>query len=336
MPVGVVAVSLSTLSKKYSYSDLPVKVPVEAYDEAKKRFVAYFAGVSGLTSIYSFGSVSDPGISDIDLLLVFEDEMMCKTDFRRQMSAEDRYLFIHAPYATGKSLLFEGQRFTFFRPYHLVHGDDVFFGMNFKEADPLVRHQVALEYLLRLYFSLQMQNAYRLLRVRSILLNAKGSFIDILHLAPSDLQALSLNGQLRQLRTEWFAGKKPPLNDFTLWFESFFTWFTSFLEEQMRRGVMYLPQDRIYTIARNLTFSKSTSLAIDAKVTRMALLKPVLGRKYFNFLNRLSSFHVTLPFQNENIPEPLSAYFNYNTRQRTHNRLHLPHCLPFTNSLHLK
>ena len=46
---------------------------MEDYNEGIGRIIRKYSGTSGLVSIYEWGSISKPGISDIDIVLVFKD-----------------------------------------------------------------------------------------------------------------------------------------------------------------------------------------------------------------------------------------------------------------------
>ncbi|MFM7217725.1 MAG: hypothetical protein ACKO1U_06880 [Bacteroidota bacterium] len=321
---------------KYHFSDLPKPAAASLYAEAVQSAVDRIKQIDGLVAVYSIGSVGAPGISDIDLVVVFEDATVWKEELRSGMSPFQRNLFVHAAYGTCKSLLLEGQRYTFFKPYKLLHGSDLLYGANFPEPDGEVRDQVALEYLLRFFLSMKMQKAYRQLRVRSLLLNAKGAAIDLLHLSDGDLQVRRLTDELMALRQQWFLSKSPPLKEFVRWFEELYEWFPHFMKDQFSRRPFYLPENKVYAIARNLNIQSGDRLEIVSHVRRFSLLRPITGRRYFNLLNRFSSFQLMVPVSKENIPAAIAGYFDYNLRHRLFQHAHLPGCLPLTNSLHLR
>ena len=318
--------------KGYLISDLPVKVDLEAYQHAVDRVVESLGNVLGCSSVYRIGSVGAPGISDLDLVVVAKDNASLSIDLRKTMTISERYLFIHDLYGSSASLFLEGQRFSFFRPYRLIRGEDILFGSNFPEPDPAVRRQVALEYLIRFYFSVTMQKAYKLLRVRSLLLNAKGASIDIEYLSPSDIQVRGVVRKLKSMREDWFKTQKPPVAAFIEWFEEMAHWLEHFMTDQLSRLPFYLPDHRSYSLGRNIGIIHGDSVKMMSKVSRYPMLHPFLGKKYFNLLNRYSNFQLSLPFIAKDIPEPVRAYFNYNQRHRDYNKLHLPHYLPLTSS----
>ena len=58
--------------------NLPKKKVLKDYDKARLEIVEKYKNVNGLVSIYEYGSVSAPGISDLDIILVFSDGMRGK------------------------------------------------------------------------------------------------------------------------------------------------------------------------------------------------------------------------------------------------------------------
>ena len=60
-------------SKNYKFINLPKRYALEDYKQAIDHIVRKYSKVKGLMSIYSWGDISIPGISDIDFVFVFKD-----------------------------------------------------------------------------------------------------------------------------------------------------------------------------------------------------------------------------------------------------------------------
>jgi len=58
----------------WRFFNFPCQVDAEAYEHARKEFVDYYKGVPGVHAIYRFGSVGHPGLSDLDFIVVLDDE----------------------------------------------------------------------------------------------------------------------------------------------------------------------------------------------------------------------------------------------------------------------
>ena len=60
-------------SKSYKFYNLPVKHEISDYKEVTAAIIKKYSRCDGLASIYNWGDPSTPGISDIDILLVFRN-----------------------------------------------------------------------------------------------------------------------------------------------------------------------------------------------------------------------------------------------------------------------
>lgn len=67
--------------KKYKFIDLPRQVGADYYTMAREEIIQYFSQNSDVLSIYEYGSVSSPGVSDLDIILVLKDEVKTQEEF---------------------------------------------------------------------------------------------------------------------------------------------------------------------------------------------------------------------------------------------------------------
>lgn len=56
-----------------TFEQCPRQLDLADYETGRERIVDFFEGRSGLLGVYDYGTVEDPGISDLDIILVFED-----------------------------------------------------------------------------------------------------------------------------------------------------------------------------------------------------------------------------------------------------------------------
>ncbi len=61
------------MSNKKTYTNYPKKVGNEYYENVREEIAEYFSKITEVVSVYEYGSVKAPGISDLDLILVFND-----------------------------------------------------------------------------------------------------------------------------------------------------------------------------------------------------------------------------------------------------------------------
>jgi hypothetical protein len=66
------------MSHLYKFSHEPKNVSEKYYESARKEIVQYYSENENVLSIYEYGSVSSPGVSDLDIMLVLRDDVNVK------------------------------------------------------------------------------------------------------------------------------------------------------------------------------------------------------------------------------------------------------------------
>ncbi|MEW6330032.1 MAG: hypothetical protein AB1560_01090, partial [Pseudomonadota bacterium] len=157
-------------------TNYPTYVSPAQYDSALAGMVERLKGQPGIISIYQLGSVSTPGVSDLDMLVLFEEGAECHVDPLDALSKTDRYLFAHSPYGARLADFLDAQPYTIFHNYRHIWGRDAL-GTQARAPRELpqteyqrVETQVALEYLLKMYINVTVERAFGVIRVRSLLL----------------------------------------------------------------------------------------------------------------------------------------------------------------------
>ena len=64
----------------YLFENHPKKVSQDFYSSARKEIVDYYSTNSDIVSIYEYGSVSSPGVSDLDIILVLKNLISSSED----------------------------------------------------------------------------------------------------------------------------------------------------------------------------------------------------------------------------------------------------------------
>ncbi len=110
----------------FSFYNYPREYSEDDYKEVISRITHRLSKISSLESIYTWGGINDPGISDIDLLLVLKNykekfPLGCRTIF--SLSRKSRYLIFHPYMVIGKKG-FEGIAYIYpDADLNLVYGE---------------------------------------------------------------------------------------------------------------------------------------------------------------------------------------------------------------------
>lgn len=86
-------------AKNYRFYNLPKEYCLRDYNDVVENVIEKYSETCGLTSIYSWGNISSPGISDIDIIFVFDAEASRALDFQKRsfyfLNEKARYLVRH-------------------------------------------------------------------------------------------------------------------------------------------------------------------------------------------------------------------------------------------------
>ncbi|MFK7782970.1 hypothetical protein [Psychroserpens sp.] len=311
--------------------DIPRKFNEDAYHKAMDRQVDVLSKVEGVKSIYQIGGLSTPGISDIDLVVVFKDGYNYNSNPRVNNDNIGNYLFTHGLYGASEKHFQNSLKFTFFHNFRLLSGEDVELQNKTLESDQIIlKEQIALEFLFKMYVNLVIQKSYNTIKLRSLFLHIKALPYDFefLNIHPEELIKLVHKGV--DLRNNWFSGKVSK-KDVVLWFKEFFTAYEIFLKDLFENCSMNAAFLK-FKIAPNIEICNADALGFKRKGFVFPDPFNFLDTRYFKALNRLNDFKINVPISVDS-PEIVKAYFDYADEVGDYNNEFLPNFMTLTSSL---
>jgi len=184
----------------------PQPAAITEYHTLLEKAVAVFGQLPGLQAICQYGSIGNPGISDLDLLLVYEDDAPPSVEsWHKRFTERERYLFLHAPAAISNSLFTKITRLTTFPDPQCLAGSVPAIQNPGKSTAGAIAILSALDHSLRLAVAIENQLAIGVIKQRPALCE--------LHSIRHDLGLAGLRdngaGQrlvagIEQLRAGWF------------------------------------------------------------------------------------------------------------------------------------
>jgi len=300
---------------KLHFKNYPRYVPLKAYEEAVSAMTARVSRENGVVSIFQVGSTLHPGISDIDMLVVLNDDSPFHYDPLRELSEAERYLFVHPLLGVSRTDFMEAQQFSFYRNWRLLSGEQLITEdprLSQEELD-CVHVQVALEYLLSNYVHLTVLNMHRIVNVRSLLLNMKAMIYDLKLLGISSGPLLQLLETLLHWRDHWFE-KQPQETDLATWIESCYRELGEFLRTILKTHPFYLPQWGTLDVTRNVTLVPDNLFSCKRSGVSLPASLGFLGKKYLKLQRRLTNVTIRLPIQRNEIPPVLVRKFDLEFR----------------------
>jgi hypothetical protein len=103
---------------------LPSPARVDEYDKASEELEALLRALPGIVAVYRTGSVSTPGISDLDRIAVIEKDSPVPPVWPR-LSLRARYLAMHSPFLVDETTFRRHRWFAYLEPLELSSGRPV-------------------------------------------------------------------------------------------------------------------------------------------------------------------------------------------------------------------
>lgn len=320
--------------------EFPIKVLVEEYESTVQRMVEKLAAVSGVRCIYQIGHVSTPGISDLDLLVVFDSAAHYADDPRLALGSTARYLFAHNLFGVTQGDFAEARGLSFFHNYQVRWGVPEIT----PELPPLsaeeqvvLKRQVALEYMLRIYLSLFVELTYGIIKVRNLLLHAKALLYDCEFLDIGDGEFRAAASRIVGHRNMWFTSRatgRELARDADKLCQSL----GETLAVLLKQHSFFLPgcYRQGGSLARHITLQPGLEFGVSHRGLTLPAAVAAVSRKYVNFLHRLNRFAVVLPYNSGLVPPVIQRAFDLRVRLNAANRQVCPQFMPLCTGFNLQ
>lgn len=323
----------------FTFINAPVPAKREDYDSAIDSVIQQLQNAEGLLAIYRFGNISSPGISDIDLLAVFENDVHCSMSGFEQMPPHLQKLFTHGVMALSKKH-FQGRRqFTLWSDDHLVWGNEIETDANLfptPEEIIILKRQIAIEYLLINYIDLMIQSHYKILNLRSSLQHFKGVVYDLDFLSVGEHPLRNHLAIIKTWYAEWFTNP-PSKKEIEDWINTYTSLFIPFLAEVLKTEQLYIPEKSIYQLAKNITLSNNTNLSFTHNGYALpSIFASLLGKKYVKIQNRINSFHFEAPVTHSTMHPIISNRIAFLKEMTNYNSNYFPQFMPISTMISSK
>jgi hypothetical protein len=320
----------------YRFIDRPVAVARSLYDEAIQGVIERNIQLPGLRAIYRFGNITAPGISDLDLLFVFENGASCESNGLEYLPASHRPLFTHGIMALCEDHFHTNNYFTLWSDHELMWGtpSNQTLPKRTSEEEQALRIQTAIEFLIANYIDLIVQRTYGIFKLRALLQHIKGIAYDLEYLSDIDCALTSPVNQLREWIRNWFTDM-PGDSELSKWIDSFITNYNDYTRDKLSIHPVYLPEMSEYTVAKNMSLHNGKSLRYWHTGIRLPYFPPFTDRKFFKLQNRLNTFRFQCPITHQAEPILVNR-FRFLQEMKAYNLRHLPNFMTITTSITAK
>ena len=317
---------------KLRYIDRPVPAPASLYTEALDFIGSHYAKNDDVSAVYRFGSINHPGISDLDILVIYKNGIRGEDNVMTSLPERFKVLFTHGIMAMKESHFLPNKHYTVWSEHTLICGHALPEADNRNnEEESLLRKQTALEFLAANYIDFKVQVIYGVVKLRALLQHLKGIRYDLEFL---DIKNHPLHHMLDELRgwiDNWFV-KTPDDGTLSRWLNKWIREYDRFTQEMLSAHKMYLPGDEILQIAGNQYLSNSGLLTCRNNGILLPSELYFLNRKYFKLQNKLNTFHFTMPFT-QHATGFVAERFRFLREMKAYNREFLPSFMTMTSSI---
>lgn len=287
----------------YSYSLIkyPKKFDRSDYDQVFNHITKTFKDRKEVKSIFTFGNVNQPGISDIDILIIFKDGYQCNINPLESLEERLKWLFTHGVMAINEKYILENNHFSNWSNIKHLHGQLIDFTSNKPSAYDQIclNKQLALEYLTINYIDLKIQKQYKTIKVRDLLQHVKGLSYDLELLNLENSNILPYIEEVKSWINNWHLNT-PNKITITNWFIEFEKQYESFYTEIIQQNPLYLPKQSNYQISKRIKILKADKVKhISNGITLPAFTSNFLGKYYLKLQNRINTHTFEIPIESQ-------------------------------------
>lgn len=319
------------------FIDEPVNVEHADYLSTIDSVVKTLSKNDDVLSVYQVGGVTAPGISDIDIVVIFKDGVEYQKNIRDELLFPGSYLFSHNLLGAPISLFRASNNYVFFHNSTLLYGKDLFpeYNNSILSNNGDMLRQLAKEYLTRMFISATVEREFGICKVRSLLLQGKALLYDLEFLNVEPQQLVECVNQIIDWREVWFSNR-PDNFELQQFHNKFWKALSDFIGEYFISAPLNLPERSRFFVSHNIELRHGELVNGTSSGPKLPWVPKSFARKLIAVQHRLNKITVTVPIQTLGVPIVVKKSFEYTSEAVEYNRKYLPHFMPLTSSLVLK
>jgi len=321
---------------KFRFIDRPISLHRSLYDEAVDGIIERNKDLPGLKAIIQFGNITTPGISDLDILFVFQKGIKCRKTGLEELPEEHSALFTHGIMAISEDQYADNEYYTLWSEHRVIWGNNSLpeSKIRTQEEDRSLKIQTAVEFLIANYIDLKIQKTYSIIKLRSLLQHMKGILYDLDYLEDENSILHPHLEKLKAMIVAWFS-ETPSDRIMSDWYNSFEILYDEYVHQTLKKHPMYLPGRDQFAISKNMLLQNSSTV----NFTHQGILLPSFlsfsGRYYVKLQHRFNKFIIACPLRHE-ASKIVEDRFEFLIRVKEYNRQYLPNFMTMTTSITAK
>lgn len=314
------------MSNHYHIINRPLVASHSDYQQVFDIVFSELIKSSNVKCIGTFGNINKPGISDIDIIVIFKSGTNYNSDLISLLPQKLKQLFTHGIMALNEDHFQQNEKYTFWDNFNIVSGELPIrsnSALNFNEVD-ILKKQTALEFMIANYIDLKIQKCYGIIKLRDLLQHTKGLKYDLDYLGIKENDLLNYISDIQLWISEWFV-KSPSDYEIKNWFNKFEADYERILIEILSNHKFYLPKLDSYNYSKNNKLINGSKISFQRNgISLPSFMSPFLDKKYIRIQNNLNKFTFEIPFETLNTPQILNERISFFAEMKKYNSEHYP------------
>jgi hypothetical protein len=287
----------------YQFLGIPKYVAPEVYEKTVDKIVDSINQKDSIQAIYRLGNVNHPGISDIDIVVLFKEGAKCTLNPNDFLNKEDKYLLTHELFGASENQFRKVIQYSFWDNLKCIWGKPIDLESNTEvlseEEMSFYKKQVGLEFLQKNYIELSTQKKYGVIKLRSLIQEIKGIRYDLAFL---NIQNLAINKCMDHFLNRldhWFDKPFDP-KEFSVWLDDYYIALEEAIIHVNKLGeILWVPKESNLTYGRNIVLKKGETLQCKASGIFLPSFLISNNKRVYNAHQRLNRFDITLKYSSE-------------------------------------
>ena len=313
----------------------PIEYSTAEYHQVYDFVVNHYRNNEKVKCICTFGNINKPGISDIDLLVVFKDQTSCDDKILNIIPDHLHYLFTHGVMALNEKHWSANRKYALWDNQKTIYGTEPETENEIIEesAKQSLKIQTAIEFLVVNYIDLKLQSENKTIKLRDLLQHTKGLVYDLEYLNITNSKIIPYVTKVKKWISNWFL-QIPADQEINNWFTEFEREYEIFLQETLTQFPLYLPEAKNYQFSKSIKLVPSKNLAYSRKgINAPSGLSTFLGKTYSKVQNKLNTYTIEVPIVNQPSDKILEERVQFFKEMKSYNNEHFPNFASLTTSL---
>lgn len=314
------------MSNHYTIINRPIAASLEDYQQVFDIIFNELDKSNTIKCIGTFGNINKPGISDIDIIVIFKSGTSYNVDLLSLLPEKLKHLFTHGVMALNEDHYLQNKKYTLWDNFQLVSGELPSQQNNDNDSSSIqeIKIQTALEFMISNYIDLKIQKSYGIIKLRDLLQHTKGLKYDLEYLNINDSKLSYYINDINSWISNWFV-HTPNDQEIKKWFNIFESDYDKILKDILSKYKIYLPKMDTYNYSRNNIFQFGKNLNFQRRgILAPRILISLLDKKYIRLQNHLNKFTFEFPFETENTPKILNERILFFNEMKKYNSVNYP------------